>query len=195
MLKACHLSPLSILRQIAPGTSLNAGALPLNCRLGLILRLTRAVMPSLVLMFALAISNAHAVSLCSPLKRLLVHADSDFQQLRGYFDPRLRTWVATYRMPGAYGCTIDDFEQMPTYSCKWMHDEKSGPASEAYSDIVHSLSRCLNISGSTEHDDGEGRHSTQFRISGSRKAVIVEQNESGSGDYTLRVKVLPLVLQ
>ena len=147
-----------------------------------------------VVVFALAASGAHASGLCHPLKRLLVHAESNFQQLRGYFDPRLRTWVATYRMPGAYRCTIEDFERIAFYSCKWMHDASSTSVSEAYTSTVDSITNCLDVSGSTQHEQGQGRYSTRLGISGARKSVVVEKNESGSGDYTLSVNVVPLAL-
>ena len=101
------------------------------------------------LAFALATSDAQASGLCQPLKRLLVHAESNFQQLRGYFDPRLKTWVATYRMPGAYRCTIEDFERIAFYSCKWMHDASTTSVSGAYTETVDAITQCLNISDST----------------------------------------------
>jgi hypothetical protein len=145
--------------------------------------------------YATYMSNSYADSLCQPLKRLLVHADTDFRQLRGYFDPRLQAWVATYRMPGAHVCTIEDVDDIALYSCKWRHDPQAGSVSEAYANMLGSVTNCLNVSDSSQHDHGSDRQSTRLEVSGTRKTIIVERNESGRGGYHTSLNILPLGLK
>ena len=92
------------------------------------------------------VGTSHAGVSCAPLKRLLDYTDSGFRQLRGYFDPRLKSWVATYRMVGASICTIEDIENIAIYSCKWTHDPQNSAVPEAYADMLQSVTRCLAIS-------------------------------------------------
>jgi len=140
------------------------------------------------------IDNSYAYSSCEPLKRLLVHADTGFRQLRGYNDPRIRGWVATYRMPGASRCTIEDVEDTAYYSCKWAHDPQAGSVSEVYSDLLQFVTRCLKVSATSEHSDGQDKQSARFGITGSRKTVVVEKSESPSSGPLVTLYVIPLAL-
>lgn len=141
------------------------------------------------------IEDSYAFSSCEPLKRLLVHADTGFRGLRGYDDPRIRGWVATYRLPGASLCTIEDVKSTAYYSCRWAHDLQSGSVSKVYSDLIVFVSRCLKVSATSHQSEGQDRQSVSFGIADTRKTIVVEKDESPSSERRVTLYVIPLDLK
>ncbi len=138
--------------------------------------------------------DTHAFMSCEPLKRLLAHADTGFRQLRGYRDPRLRAWVATYRMSGAARCTIEDIEDTAYYACKWGEGPQSGSDADVYPDLLEFVTRCVSISATSEHSDSSARQSVRFGVTGSRKTVVVEKEESPHSGRLVTLYIIPLGL-
>lgn len=140
------------------------------------------------------IRDSYADSSCVPLNRLLGLADTQFKRLRGYYDPRFRKWVSTYRMPGASICTIEDAENIAYFSCKWMHDPQAGTVPDAYADLLQLVARCLNIQDTSEHDPGPEQHVTRLGVAATRKTVVVGRSESSSGGHFVTLDVVPIGL-
>jgi len=142
-----------------------------------------------------AIGDAYADVSCEPLRRLLVLADTQFKRLRGYFDPRLQSWVATYRMPGASLCTIQDTENATYYSCEWVHDPSASSVSENYAGLVRLVTRCLDVRGSNQHEPTPDSQVIRFGIADSRKTVVVGKSESSADGYFVTLDIVPIGLK
>ena len=140
----------------------------------------------------MGLEKAYAVGSCEPLKRLLVLADTQFKRLRGFYDPRFQAWVATYRMPGASICTIQDAGEIAYYSCKWTHDPKAGTVPEAYRVLLQQVTRCVDVRASSQHDTGPDTQVTRFGIAGAQKTIVVGKSESTSGGHFVTLNVVPV---
>lgn len=142
-----------------------------------------------------AMGDAYADVSCQPLKRLLVIAETQFRRLRGYFDPRLQSWVATYRMPGASLCTIQDTEDVAYYSCQWVHDPKADTVPEAYTGMLRLVTKCLDVRGSSQHEPTPDSQVIRFGIADSRKTVVVGKSESPADGYFVTLDIVPIGLE
>jgi len=138
--------------------------------------------------------GARAATACVPLHRLLQLADTRFNRLRGYFDPRLEAWVATYRMPGATLCTIQDTERAAYYTCRWVHDPKAGTAESTYDDLRKQVTTCLDVGASRELETAPDAQVTRFGVAAGRKTVVVGRHLPADGDHVVTLEVLPLAL-
>ena len=162
------------------------------------MRRRMCVWSTVILFVAISLGGAnpsHALSSCVPLNRLLGYADSGFRQLRGYRDPRISGWVATYRMPGAARCTIEDVDDTAYYLCQWAQDPKAESDSDVYADLIQYVTRCLKPAETSEHSEGQDKQSVRFGIAGARKTVVVEKIESPRSGRLVTLYVIPRALK
>ena len=139
--------------------------------------------------------DAHAAASCEPLRRLVSLADTRFDRLRGYRDPRLRTWVATYRMPGASLCTIEDDAHGAIYTCTWRSDPAADTASATYEDLLRQVDACLDVRGDGAQAVDAATSVARFGIAGARKSVLVTKRESPGSPHLVTLEIVPLALE
>lgn len=158
----------------------------------------------LVLGMALAVSwplpgggagEARAAESCVPLQRVAAMADSGFQRLRGYFEPRLQGWMATYRMAGAAHCLVREADGVATYACTWRHDPAAGTAADAYRALMQQVTRCLELRGSSRQDLGRDGEVTRYGLAGSGATVAVGLTPSASAGDLVTLEVVPRDLE
>ncbi len=152
--------------------------------------------PRIGLLIALALpgglDGALAAGSCEPLRRLVSLADTRFDRLRGYFDPRLQAWVATYRMPGASLCTIEDDERAARYSCAWPSDPAAGTAGATYDTLLAQVDACLDVRAAAALPAEPDLSTARFGIVGARKSVVVSKHESPDRPHVVTLDIVPL---
>ena len=90
----------------------------------------------------LAATPARAQTVCEDIHRLVGLAETNFAAIKGKLDENTGHYAATFKLPNASNCMVDDDGDAARFSCEWRYGSQK-EAAQAETGLAASVRPCL----------------------------------------------------